>query len=1453
MSSSPATRASPAQEKSEPCNNLADEPGFSGGGKKLRNRTNRSEKPVSDLNKCLYCCQFFVGTKGLNIHLNYCKNKAILDCEVVLERVEIAGSSDGIGASDSLGCLSSIDDCNADITLTSQVNHHSAKSRNTIEYEARVLSNLPARSPIKWPKMIDHIRWAQFENNVLKNIPENWLSAGKLVVLMENVMYEEGKALFGVWETAARKPLITRRQKEIFSCRRNLNDLKRAWKRASSDDERAGIDLLQEDCRDRLKGLRRAECSRKRRWKRRSVRSKFFKDPFRVARDVLSPRVMSSPDVSKAELNDYVKSVASDKHRDVPLGDLEGLPNLDLKLSPFNNKPFSKGAYQRMLKKKRNGSKPGCNKIPYKVYKKCPNLSDKVFHTMSHVRKCGRVPLSWRIADGIFIPKVAKPDPHNILDYRQIALMNVEGKLFWSMVSGRLYEHLVIANPIIDTSCQKGSIQKMAGVWEHTSMMWSGLKDARRRNKSMVVLWLDLANAYGSIPHKLIEFALRRYKVPEHWIRLLLSYYNGLWSRSAGSKYSSDWLMYEVGIFAGCTVSVILFLAGFNLFLEYVNQLPVKRYLLENGNPLPLLRGFMDDISAMTVSVAHARSVLQALEKVLSWARMKAKASKSRSCIIKSGRCLDVAPFEIGGDGIPSLQQNPIKTLGRVIDGSLTDRKSKHELHQKAFDGLKIIDKSHLTGVMKVFTYQNILLQRLCWPLMIYEIPLSWVERMEQRIDVFLRKWLGLHKSLSNVALFCKHSPCPLPIASIITEFKKRKAGALIQLQESKDESVSQNVPIIYTGRKWKVADEVRKAGGDVQVSKVKGYTQSGKQGLGSKRGWNKSFDSPYRKQVTEVIGSQENQNLYAKAVQLSIQGKWTKWQNIIQRDMSFHNLLRTSPKLVSFTIGVTFDTVGSPANLKRWGLSDNESCSLCCKPKCTTSHILSGCKVALGNGRYRYRHDSVLKAIAHTIQSTINTQKSTVKVPSNKSISFVKAGSTIKASSSRSGHVGLLSQASDWILLVDIGKALRFPSHIQVTALRPDIVFYSNCLRLLVIIELTCPSEENIESQHVFKLAKYAELVAACRLAGWKVSFFVVEVGARGFASVSLRSCFFKLGLFGKKLRLAVEEAASASLRASFWIWVKRDELSWVENKKAGKKRYSSKNNPASVEVVVERPMSNPESVEVVAESPVASVLTTPRGIVNLGNTCFINASLQVLKPLWCRLAVQNKNQFYECLDSTLIDLGSSRLVPLYPISFLNQVKRDIKSFARNTFEDAHEFITKVCNIIKCENLNLLLVSYTSCISCRYFKLDDVEVFGLSLAINSNILQSLASYFSNSSIDWHCPGCSRKTKASEELSVLEMPDILVLQLMRFSWVDNKLNKIRTIVDFPLVGLTFQGYNFNLSAVVNHVGSPSSGHYTAFVKLNSQWFKCNDRVTSPIDSGEIVSNDAYVLIYEKSP
>ena len=99
--------------------------------------------------------------------------------------------------------------------------------------------------------------------------------------------------------------------------------------------------------------------------------------------------------------------------------------------------------------------------------------------------------------------------------------------------------------------------------------MWSALKEAKSTPSRLAMLWLDLANAYGTVPHKLIEFALRRYHVTESWIKLILCY-DGLWDRSSSSRSYSNWARYEKGIFAGCTILVVLFLAAFNVFMEFV-------------------------------------------------------------------------------------------------------------------------------------------------------------------------------------------------------------------------------------------------------------------------------------------------------------------------------------------------------------------------------------------------------------------------------------------------------------------------------------------------------------------------------------------------------------------------------------------------------------------------------------------------------------------------------------------------------------------------------------------------------------------------------------------------------------------------------------------------------------------------------------------------------------------
>ena len=71
-------------------------------------------------------------------------------------------------------------------------------------------------------------------------------------------------------------------------------------------------------------------------------------------------------------------------------------------------------------------------------------------------------------------------------------------------MSRRLFNHIVTKSKFIDTSVQKGCMEGTPGCWEHISMVWASLKAARKEKKSVSNIWLDIANAYGSIPHDLI-------------------------------------------------------------------------------------------------------------------------------------------------------------------------------------------------------------------------------------------------------------------------------------------------------------------------------------------------------------------------------------------------------------------------------------------------------------------------------------------------------------------------------------------------------------------------------------------------------------------------------------------------------------------------------------------------------------------------------------------------------------------------------------------------------------------------------------------------------------------------------------------------------------------------------------------------------------------------------------
>ena len=186
------------------------------------------------------------------------------------------------------------------------------------------------------------------------------------------------------------------------------------------------------------------------------------------------------------------------------------------------------------------------------------------------------------------------------------------------------------------------------------------------------------------------------------------------------------------------------------------------------------------------------------------------------------------------------------------------------------------------------------------------------------------------------------------------------------------------------------------------------------------------------------------------------------------------------------------------------------------------------------------------MRVLADGIQSFANTNK--VVSQGIKRVHFVVEGKG-KEKKSRKPNFGFLHKSNDFKLHMDLDKRLKYPSHIADTEERPDIVLYSDKLKLVLHIELTSPGEERFQASYKKKMLSYgpgSALHEKCQENGWKSLCFPVEVGVRGYTSTTLGTCLRKLGLGKQKVRKVVRDAGDTALRCSFWLWVLRNQIEW-------------------------------------------------------------------------------------------------------------------------------------------------------------------------------------------------------------------------------------------------------------------------------------------------------------------
>ena len=121
----------------------------------------------------------------------------------------------------------------------------------------------------------------------------------------------------------------------------------------------------------------------------------------------------------------------------------------------------------------------------------------------------------------------------------------------------------------------------------------------------LAVLWLDPANAYGSILHKLVGETLKRYNVSIKISKLILGYYDNFQVRTCSGMIISDWNWHEWGIIISCTLSTTLFTLAINIIMKSA-EIECGGPMMKTRERKPPIRAYMDDLSVTTKLVMRS-------------------------------------------------------------------------------------------------------------------------------------------------------------------------------------------------------------------------------------------------------------------------------------------------------------------------------------------------------------------------------------------------------------------------------------------------------------------------------------------------------------------------------------------------------------------------------------------------------------------------------------------------------------------------------------------------------------------------------------------------------------------------------------------------------------------------------------------------------------------------------
>ena len=138
------------------------------------------------------------------------------------------------------------------------------------------------------------------------------------------------------------------------------------------------------------------------------------------------------------------------------------------------------------------------------------------------------------------------------------------------------------------------------------------------------------------------------------------------------------------------------------------------------------------------------------------------------------------------------LKANHFKFLGRWLNPLVNEDDIKKKINTLLTEDMNLIENSKVNGFMKLWLYQFYCLAHLSWPFMINDLTRSFALELQAEINLKLKKWAGIGRTVDNGLLFHSKQNFGLGLTSLSDHYQRMQLVKCELLQNSHDTTIQQ-------------------------------------------------------------------------------------------------------------------------------------------------------------------------------------------------------------------------------------------------------------------------------------------------------------------------------------------------------------------------------------------------------------------------------------------------------------------------------------------------------------------------------------------------------------------------------------------------------------------------------------------------------------------------------------